>query len=86
MGEFTSASEAAPGLKATGAADETWTRAAEAAVEALRLDPQRTRAGILCVAAGAAVVVALVSIVQGGRRELLRSVEAAGPSNVFIRA
>ncbi len=86
MGEFTSAAEANPGGRARGSADEAWTRAAEAAVEALRLDPQRTRAGILCVAAGAAVVVALVSIVQGGRRELLRSVEAAGPSNVFVRA
>lgn len=86
MGEFTSAAEATPSRKATVADDETWTRAAEAAVEALRLDPQRTRAGLLCVAAGAAVVVALVSIVQGGRRELLRSVEAAGPSNVFVRA
>lgn len=67
-------------------AEEAWGRAAEAAVEALRLDPQRTRAGLLCVAAGAAVLVALVSIVQGGRREILRSVEAAGPSNVFVRA
>jgi putative ABC transport system permease protein len=86
MSEFTSAPESHPDRKAAGNADETWTRAAEAAVEALRLDPQRTRAGILCVAAGAAVVVALVSIVQGGRRELLRSVEAAGPSNVFVRA
>jgi hypothetical protein len=86
IGEFTSAAEATPSRKATVADDETWTRAAEAAVEALRLDPQRTRAGLLCVAAGAAVVVALVSIVQGGRRELLRSVEAAGPSNVFVRA
>lgn len=86
MGEFTSAAEANPGRRARGSADEAWSRAAEAAVEALRLDPQRTRAGILCVAAGAAVVVALVSIVQGGRRELLRSVEAAGPSNVFVRA
>ncbi|HPA51253.1 MAG TPA: ABC transporter permease [Thermoanaerobaculia bacterium] len=66
--------------------EEAWGRAAEAAVEALRLDPQRTRAGLLCVAAGAAVLVALVSIVQGGRRELLRTVEAAGPSNVFVRA
>ncbi|HMM35817.1 MAG TPA: hypothetical protein PKA62_13910, partial [Thermoanaerobaculia bacterium] len=55
--------------------EEAWGRAAEAAVEALRLDPQRTRAGLLCVAAGAAVLVALVSIVQGGRRELLRTVE-----------
>jgi putative ABC transport system permease protein len=82
--EFTSG---APGPRSGSAGgDEAWTRAAEAAVEALRLDPQRTRAGLLCVAAGAAVVVALVSIVQGGRRELLRSVEAAGPSNVFVRA
>lgn len=86
MGEFTSASDATPNRKAPGSADESWARAMEEAVEALRLDPQRTRAGLLCVAAGAAVVVALVSIVQGGRRELLRSVEAAGPSNVFVRA
>jgi putative ABC transport system permease protein len=82
----TSAAEATPARPDTAASEEAWTRAAEAAVEALRLDPQRTRAGLLCVAAGVAVVVALVSIVQGGRRELLRSVEAAGPSNVFVRA
>jgi len=86
MGEFTSASEAAPAATAPPPRDDPWGRAAETAVEALRLDPQRTRAGLLCVAAGAAVVVALVSIVQGGRRELLRAVEAAGPSNVFVRA
>jgi macrolide transport system ATP-binding/permease protein len=84
--ECTSAAAApAPRPPAAGA-EESWTRATEAAVEALRLDPQRTRAGLLCVAAGAAVVVSLVSIVQGGRRELLRAVEAAGPSNVFVRA
>ena len=85
MGEFTSAAEVTSPLPGPPA-DEAWGRAVEAALEALRLDPQRTRAGLLCVAAGAAVVVALVSIVQGGRRELLRSVEAAGPSNVFVRA
>ncbi len=84
--EFTSAAPAPPPRSPGTGTDEAWARAAEAAVEALRLDPQRTRAGLLCVAAGAAVVVALVSIVQGGRRELLRSVEAAGPSNVFVRA
>ena len=82
--EFTSAAAAPPARPPAG--DEAWARAAEAAVEALRLDPQRTRAGLLCVAAGAAVVVSLVSIVQGGRLELLRAVEAAGPSNVFVRA
>jgi len=83
--EFTSGAPGVPHRNPAGA-EETWARAAEAAAEALRLDPQRTRAGLFCVAAGAAVVVALVSIVQGGRRELLRSVEAAGPSNVFVRA
>lgn len=81
--EFTSA---APSRRPGGAPEEAWGRAAETAIEALRLDPQRTRAGLFCVAAGAAVVVALVSIVQGGRQELLRSVEAAGPSNVYVRA
>ena len=85
MGEFTSAAEP-PLLRPGASREDAWRRATEAAVEALRLDPQRTRAGLLCVAAGAAVVVALVSIVQGGRRELLRAVEAAGPSNVFVRA
>lgn len=83
--ECKSGSEAAP-APAAPVREDAWARAAETAVEALRLDPQRTRAGLLCVAAGAAVVVALVSIVQGGRRELLRSVEAAGPANVFVRA
>lgn len=83
--EFTSGVPA-PTSPGPGGPEEAWGRAAETALEALRLDPQRTRAGLFCVAAGAAVVVALVSIVQGGRRELLRSVEAAGPSNVFVRA
>ena len=83
--EFTSAAPG-PSRSAGGTPEEAWSRAAETALEALRLDPQRTRAGLFCVAAGAAVVVALVSIVQGGRKELLRSVEAAGPSNVYVRA
>lgn len=55
------------------------------ALDALRVDPARTRTALLCVASGAAVIVSLVSIVAGGRREMLRSVEAAGPSNVFLR-
>lgn len=33
-----------------------------------------------------AVIVSLVSIVSGGRREMLDAVEAAGPSNVFVRS
>jgi putative ABC transport system permease protein len=86
MHECTSAAEATPSRPDATGADGPWGRATETAIEALRLDPQRTRAGLLCVAAGAAVIVALVSIVQGGRRELLRAVEAAGPSNVFVRA
>ena len=86
MNECTSAAAARASRTEAAGSGESWARAAETAVEALRLDPQRTRAGLLCVAAGAAVLVALVSIVQGGRRELLRSVEAAGPSNVFVRA
>lgn len=57
----------------------------EAAIDALRVDPERSRAALLCVAAGMAVVVALVSIVSGGRREMLLAVEAAGPSNVFLK-
>ena len=84
--EFTSAAPVDPSRPAGGTPEEAFGRAAETALEALRLDPQRTRAGLFCVAAGAAVVVALVSIVQGGRQELLRSVEAAGPSNVYVRA
>lgn len=56
-----------------------------AALDALRVDPPRARTALLCVASGAAVIVALVSIVAGGRREMLRAVESAGPSNVFLR-
>ncbi len=84
--EFTSHPPPPPADRVARKAEEAWARAAETAVEALRLDPQRMRAGLFCVAAGAAVVVSLVSIVQGGRRELLRSVAAAGPANVYVRA
>jgi len=57
----------------------------ETALAALGHEPQRTRAGVLCVASGMAVIVALSSIAVGGRREILKAVEAAGSSNVFLK-
>lgn len=71
-----------PGAETRRLVSPAW----EAARDALRVDPQRTRAALLCVAAGMAVIVSLVSIVAGGRREMLLAVEAAGPSNVFVRS
>ncbi len=58
--EFTSAAPVDPSRPAGRTPEEAFGRAAETALEALRLDPERTRAGLFCVAAGAAVVVALV--------------------------
>lgn len=57
-----------------------------AATRAMAADPVRTRAAIGSVAAGVAVVVCLSSVVLGGRREAMRAVEAAGPTNVFLQA
>ena len=60
--------------------------ALEEALESLRRDRARTRAGLFCVAAGMAIIVSLSAIVAGGRREMLRSVEAAGPANLFLKS
>ncbi len=56
------------------------------ATRAMAADPVRTGASVASVAAGVAVVVCLVSVVRGGRREAMRAVEAAGPTNVFLEA
>jgi ABC-type antimicrobial peptide transport system permease subunit len=57
----------------------------ETAIDFLRLDVARTLGAISAIGAGVAVIVSLVSIAAGGRKEIMRSVEAAGPSNVFVR-